>query len=145
MIATGKGRRRDALTTGVQDRIVLLIDGWKEEWGVFNASALERKVASCLGIRCTRQGLLKKEAIRTAFDHRKAMADKPAKVKSADAVVLEQRINRLEQLLADKTAQVEQLQELLIRFRYNAKLMGLPADRLERPIAPLTSHTENSA
>lgn len=145
MSATDKGRKRDALTTGVQDRVVLLIDGWKEEWGTFNASALERKVASCLGIRCTRQGLLKKEAIRAAFDRRKATADKPVKNKSAEAVVLEQRINRLERLLADKTAQVDHLQELLIRFRYNAKLMGLPADRLERPIAPLTSRTENSA
>lgn len=145
MSATDKGRKRDALTTGVQDRVVLLIDGWKEEWGTFNASALERKVASCLGIRCTRQGLLKKEAIRAAFERRKATADRPVKHKSAKAVVLEQRIQRLEQLLAAKTTQVDQLQELLIRFRYNAKLMGLPADRLERPIAPLKSRTENSA
>ena len=76
---------------------------------------------------------------------RKAMAGKPTKTKSADAVVLEQRIKRLEQLLADKTDQVDQLQELVIRFRHNAKLMGFPADRLEKPIAPLTSNTENSA
>ncbi len=145
MSANGKGRKRDALTQGVQDRVVLLIDEWKEEWGAFSASALERKVASCLGIRCTRQGLLKKDAIKTAFDRRKAKAGKPAKSKSAEAVVLEQRIKRLEQLLADKTAQVEQLQEMVIRFRHNAKLMGFPADRLERPIAPLISHTENSA
>ena len=145
MSATGKGRKRDALTQGVQDRVVLLIDEWKEEWGAFSASALERKVANSLGIRCTRQGLMKKEAIRTAFDRRKAMAGKPTKTKSADAVVLEQRIKRLEQLLADKTDQVDQLQELVIRFRHNAKLMGFPADRLEKPIAPLTSNTENSA
>ena len=83
MSATGKGRKRDALTQGVQDRVVLLIDEWKEEWGAFSASALERKVASCLGIRCTRQGLLKKDAIKTAFDRRKAKAGKPAKSKSA--------------------------------------------------------------
>ncbi|MFI8666326.1 hypothetical protein ACIGGE_07820 [Qipengyuania sp. NPDC077410] len=145
MSATGKGRKRDALTQGVQDRVVLLIEEWKEEWGAFSASALERKVASCLGIRCTRQGLLKKDAIKTAFDRRKAKAGKPANSKSAEAVVLEQRIKRLEQLLAEKTAQVEQLQEMVIRFRHNAKLMGFPADRLERPIAPLISHTENSA
>jgi len=145
-MSTGnKGRKRHALTTSVQDQVVLLIDGWKLEWGAFSASALERKVTCCLGIKCTRQGLLKKEAIKAAFDRRIALAEKPANTKSADAVVLQQRVDRLEQLLAKKSAQVDQLQELLIRFRYNAKLMGLPAERLEIPIAPLTSPTQSSA
>jgi hypothetical protein len=125
---------------------VLLINGWKEdEWGPLNGSALERKVTCCIGIRCTRQGLLKKKAIKDAFDRRIALAGKPAKAQSADAVVFEQRIDRLEQRLAEKTAQVEQLQELVILFRYNAKLLGLPAERLERPIAPLTGRAENPA
>ncbi len=143
MSTTGKGRKRDALTTGVQDRIVLLIEGWKPEWGAFSASALERKVTYCLGIKCTRQGLLKKETIKAAFDSRMGLAGKPAKQRSADEVVLQQRIDRLEQLLADKTRQVDQLQELLIRFRYNAKLMGLPVEQLEAPVAPLTARKQD--
>lgn len=143
MSALGKGRKRDALTSGVQDRVVLLIEEWKDEWGTFSATALERKVAEHLGIRCTRQGLLKKETIKTAFDRRKTMAGKKIRTRSAEAMVLEQRIGRLERLLAEKTAQVERFQELLIRIRYNSKAIGISNDRLEAPIPPLTVKNES--
>lgn len=139
-----KNRKRDALTTSVQDRIVLLIQGWKPEWGDFSASALERKVTRCLGISCTRQGLLKKEAIKAAFDERLKLGTKKAKVKSADVVVLQQRIDRLEEKLAQKVEENERLQELIIRHRHNAKLIGIPAERLEAPIAPLVSGISRS-
>ena len=47
MSATDKGRKRDALTTGVQDRVVLLIDGWKHiEWHrVFGNRTLPEVIA----------------------------------------------------------------------------------------------------
>lgn len=139
-----KNRKRDALTTGVQDRIVLLIQGWKPEWGDFNASALERKVACCLGISCTRQGLLKKDAIKAAFDERMKLGANTPKEKSADVVVLQQRIERLEKELAGKQEKIDELQEVVTRYRYNAKLMGLSAERLEAPIAPLVGSNRKS-
>lgn len=133
-----KNRKRDALTQGIQDRIVLLIQGWKPEWGDFNASALERKVTCCLGIACTRQGLLKKEGIKAAFEERIKLGTKRPKEKSADVVLLQQRIKRLEDRLAEAEKKSEALTEVVTRFRHNARLMGLAAERLEAPIAPLT-------
>lgn len=138
-----KQRRRIALTTGLQDRIVLLIEGWKPEWELFSGSALERKVASCLGIPCTRQGLLKKKRIKAAFDERMKLKGKEPKAKSAEVTVLERSNKRLAAELAESKAQVEHLQELVTRFRFNARNMGIPVDRLEQPIAPLTGTQEN--
>jgi hypothetical protein len=146
MSTDGKGRTRDALTTGIQDQIVDLIKGWKPDWEDFSASALERKVTCCLGINCTRQGLLKKDAIRAAFNERIALkTKKPAKQKSADVVVLQQRITRLENQLAERGREVVALQEMVVRYRHNAKYLGLPAERLEAPIAPRVTPVEAKA
>ena len=144
MIDKPKQRKRDALTQSVQDKVVLLIQGWKPEWGQFNGSALERKVSCCLGITCTRQGLLKKQSIKDAFDERIKLGDKQPRQKSPETVVLQQRIDHLEKLLEEKTGQVDHLQEVITRFRYNAKLMGIPVERLETPIAPLVGRTRGS-
>ncbi len=143
MTDTPKQRRRVALTTSVQDKIVLLIEGWKPEWGKFSGSALERKVASCLGIPCTRQGLLKKDRIKDAFDERMKLKGKQPKAKSAEVTVIEQRNERLKSQLDERDTQVEHLQELVTRFRFNAKNMGIPVERLEQPIAPLTGKRDN--
>lgn len=139
-------RTRDLLTDAVQDQIVLLIQRWKADWGVFNASALERKVNTCLGIRCTRQGMMKKDRIKEAFDERlKAKDRQQPKEKSADVIVLETRIGQLEKEVAAKDAKINELQEVVIRFRANAKAIGIPADRLEAPIAPLTAGIDRRA
>lgn len=45
----------------------------------------------------------------------------------------------------EKSGQVDNLQEVVTRFRYNAKLMGIPVERLEAPIAPLVGRTQDSA
>lgn len=140
------GRSRDALTTGVQDRIVLMIQGWKIDWGEFNASALERKVSSCLQITCTRQGLMKKEAIKQAFDARMNLVGKaPPRTKPADEIVLRQRIDRVEGDLAKAKTKIEQLEELVARQRFNAKMVGIPTGRLEQPIAPLAGQDGKTA
>lgn len=133
------GRKRDALTQGVQDQIVALIERWKPDWGDLNASALERKVAGCLKISCTRQGLLKKDAIREAFEKRsqELKSGKAPKEKGADVVVLQRRIDSLEKELEARTKKVDELQEVVVRFRHHAKAMGIPPERFEAPIAPL--------
>ena len=140
-----KQRKRDAITTSVEDKVVLILEGWKPEWGRLSQSALERKVTNCLGIACTRQGLLKRDRIKTAFDERIKLGDRQPKPKSAEVVVLQQRIDRLEKLLREKTDQVDNLHEVVTRFRYNAKLMGLPVERLEAPIAPLVGRGGKTA
>lgn len=138
-------RKRDAITTSIEDKVVLILEGWKPEWGRLSASALERKVTNCLGIACTRQGLLKRDRIKTAFDERMKLGEKQPKPKSAEATVLQQRIDRLEKLLQEKTDQVDNLHEVVTRFRYNAKLMGIPVERLEAPIAPLVGRGGKTA
>lgn len=138
------GRKRDALTQGVQDQVILLIERWKPDWGDLNATNLERKVSGCLKITCTRQGLLKKGAIKAAFDKQLSILNsgaKPPITKSADIVVLQQRIDRIEKENAEKTAKIDELQEVIVRFRANAKSMGIPTERFEAPIAPLIGGT----
>lgn len=140
-----KQRKRDAITTSVEDKVVLILEGWKQDWGKLSASALERKVASCLGIACTRQGLLKNKRIKAAFDERMKLGEKQPQPKSAEATVLQQRIDRLERQLEEKSGQVDNLHEVVTRFRYNAKLMGIPVERLGAPIAPLVGQSGKKA
>lgn len=133
-----KNRSRDALTEGVQDRIVLLIQRWKADYGKFSASALERKVNASLGIKCTRQGLMKKDRIRAAFDERMRVQEgKQPTAKSGDVIMLEQRIERLERDVAERDTKIAELQEIVVRFRANAKAIGIAAQRLEAPLSPL--------
>lgn len=140
------GRKREALTQGVQDQIVLLIERWKPDWGDLNGSTLERKVSGCLKITCTRQGLLQKTAIKDAFEKQQSVlrGGKPEKTKSADVVVLQQRIDRLEKEGREKTAKIDELQEVVVRFRANAKAMGIPTERFEAPIAPLRQDSKTA-
>jgi hypothetical protein len=131
-------RKREALTDAVQDRIILLIQRWKDDWGALNASSLERKVNTCLGIKCTRQGLMKKPRIEEAFNERlKIKGGKQPQSKSAEVILLEQRIRALESDVETRDAKIIELQEIVVRYRANAKAMGIQAGRLEAPIAPL--------
>lgn len=133
-------RKREALTPAVVERIVLLIDRWKPDWGPISASALERKVKAQLKTSCTRQGMLKKDLIADALNRRldEARSGKPLrKLVPGDVALLQQRIAALEKRNEEKEIELERHRELIARFRHNARNLGILIDRLEQPLVPL--------
>lgn len=134
-----KGRKREPITPAREAEIIHLIEAWDATANPFNREALTRAVECRLGFTVTRQGLMKRDAIRNAFEDRQkeillGQPLKPAKDPLEDRY--ERRVKQLIDEFDQAKATIENFKELFARYRYNANQHGLSRERLEAPIPP---------
>jgi len=134
-----EGRRRERITPAREKDIIRIITDWDAEFHKLTAVALERTVAAQLGFTVSRQGMMKRDPIKKAFETRVieigAGQAKP-KVKEPLEDVYERRIQELKVEIAEKDRTIEAFKETFVRYRYNANRMGFKREALEAPIPP---------
>lgn len=144
------GRRRDRITPALEDRIVRIAEAWQASWGEMTASAFARRVGDILGIRCTRQGLLKRKAVADAFEaQQRALKGSDGKPKrSSDIEILLARVKAREATIAARDEEIRLLRQAIVRHRYNARNRGVSEFELEAPMplmnSPLERHPKPS-
>jgi hypothetical protein len=140
-----KGRTRDLITPAREEDIVEIIQAWNSSvLGDLTGPKLEATVQTRLGIRCTRQGLLKRPNIRKAFDDRinQQTAGKPAR--PVEVQVLQQRLAAKDGEIAELKRQLSNCKELLVRHYHNARGRLTQAE-LDAPMVALLRPAEDDA
>lgn len=134
---TGERMRTYAQITPSREREVIeIIDTWDPRKRL-TREELVRRVKQTMGLQVSRQGLMKREAIRNAFLRREKIicGDKPPRAKPDPLeVVLERRIEELQKQVADRDEQIDRFKQLFITHRYNAQQLGISPEMLEMPI-----------
>ena len=138
------GRPRDRITPALEDRIVRIAEAWQASWGEMTASAFARRVGDTLGIRCTRQGLLKRKAVADAFEaQREALKEGGGKPKrSSDVEMLLARVKAREATIAARDEEIRLLKQTIVRHHYNARNRGVSEMELEAPMPPINVPAE---
>ncbi|MCL6250392.1 hypothetical protein M3P36_04925 [Altererythrobacter sp. KTW20L] len=134
-----KGRKRERITSAREKDIIQIIRDWNAETHKLTAVALERAVASQLGFTVSRQGMMKRDHIKTAFDARVleiGLGQAKPKTKEPLEDMFERRIKALKEEVAEKDRAIEGFKETFVRYRYNAMRMGFKREALEAPIPP---------
>lgn len=133
--ARTRGRDRDRITPAMEDRILGILREWK---GPLTGDAFAARVSDTLRIKCTRQGLLKRETIRTAFDEKRKELEggSPKPKRPAEIDLLLERVKAKEAIIAAKDEQIRLLKQTIVRHHYNARDRGISETDLEKPIPP---------
>lgn len=138
------GRPRDRITPALEDRIVRIAEAWQTSWGEMTASAFARRVGDTLGIRCTRQGLLKRKAVADAFEaQRRALKGREGRQKRSNEVeILLARVKAREATIAARDEEIRLLRQIIVRHHYNARNRGVSEVELEAPMPPINVPAE---
>lgn len=134
-----KSRRREYITDAREAQIIILIDEWDEKIGPLSQEALVRRIKCKMDLTFSRQGLMKRTAIKAAFVRREKEINgshKPRVEKEPLIVKLDRQIESLRQEVSDRDKIISNYEELFITYRYNARQLGIPRERLEAPIPP---------
>ena len=131
------GRRREQITQCRELEIIEVIDNWSLSNGKLSREALARTVCNGLNFQITRQGLMKREAIRKAYLRKElelSAGCAPRSDKEPLTVMLERRIEELLSLVADRDGDLARYKALFVTYHYNARHLGISTERLEQPI-----------
>ena len=141
---TGKKTREPI--TELRERLVIdMIINWDPTKKPLTREALTRRVNCSLGFSVTRQGLMKRDAIRDAYNLREKeiTGDKPARAdKEPFMGMLERQIENLKREATSKDKEITGYKELFVRIRHNARQMGIAMSALEAPVPRRTQPEE---
>lgn len=141
-----KGRKREPITDAREAAIIALIDDWNPAKAALTREGLVKRIQCKLGLTFTRQGLMKRDAIRLAFERREKEIDggaKPRAEKEPLEIVLERRIEELKATVEKQDATIKSYEALFLTYRYNARQHGITTAQLEAPI-PARDQPEGS-
>ena len=134
-----KKRKREPITETRELDILEIINSWNAVTHKFTREALTRRVTCQLGFAVTRQGLMKRPKIKDAFEarEREFNAGMPVRApKEALEEMYERRHNEMKAKLDSANNTISNFKELFVRYRYNARQLGIRGDQLEAPIPP---------
>jgi hypothetical protein len=129
--------RREQITESRERAAIDLIDNWDPAKARLSRQALARAVQERLGFKVTRQGLMKRAKIREAYSRREKdlQTGRTSRAQREPlAAILERRIAELEDLVRDKEVTISSYKELFVTYRYNARQLGISAEKLEAQI-----------
>lgn len=134
-----QSKKRTPITDMIEAGIIALINDWDNSRKALTQESLVCGVKCKMGYEFTRQGLMKREPIRLAFQKRvnelhgntRAPANKEALVD-----ILERRIGEMTLELAEKDKLLSEYKELFALYRFNAHRLGIATSEFEAPIAP---------
>lgn len=132
-------RKREKITEAREIDIISIIDAWDPSEAPFTREGLVRRVKLKLGLEYSRQGLMKRDAIRAAFERRTKEVGghaQPRSDKEPVTVTLERRYEGLRAKLAMQEEVIQRYKELFLTYRHNARQLGIRRDQLEAPILP---------
>lgn len=134
-----KGRKRESITDAVEMNVIAIIDGWDPSESPLTQSGLERRVKDELNMTLTRQGLMKRDNIRLAFEARDKEINGEAKPKAENeplTVILERRVAEIAADMRKKDEAIANYKVMFATYRYNARQLGITREQLEAPIPP---------
>lgn len=102
---------------------------------VGDRSAPMRRGWSALG--GTRQGMMKRDAIKTAFERRlkEIAGDRPPRAEAEPlVVVLGRQVEDLKEQVASRDKQINAFKQLFVTYRYNAQQLGITPEQLDQLI-----------
>lgn len=134
-----KGRKREPITPTRERDILEIIHNWDAIKTKLTREALVKRVTCQLGFVVTRQGLMKRDPIRKAYEEREREileGQAISKPKEPLEEMYQRRLKAKDEELERAKKKIASFEELFIRYRYNANLIGVDPARLEAPIPP---------
>lgn len=134
-----KSRRREHITEAREAQIIILIDEWDNEKTPLSQEALVRRIKCKMGLCFSRQGLMKRTAIKDAFLRREKeiKGSRGTKVEKEPIIEkLDRQIENLKRDVAERDKIINNYEEMFVTYRYNARQLGIPREQLEAPIPP---------
>jgi hypothetical protein len=133
------GHSRKIITGTREQDIIDIILNWDATKDKLTREGLVKRVTCKLGFTVTRQGLMKRDAIRKAYEEReREIAEGQALRNPREPLeeMYERRLKAKNEELEKAKAKIATYEELFVRYRYNANLIGIDPARLEAPILP---------
>lgn len=137
-------KKYEQITPSRERQIIEIIDTWDAKKKKLTREELVRRVKCVMGLEFSRQGLMKRPDIKTAFDRREKeiTGGKPPRAEAEPlVVVLERQVEDLKAQVADRDKQIDSLNQLFVTYRYNAQQLGITPEQLEKAI-PARGQTE---
>lgn len=134
-----QGKKRTPITDVIEAGIIALINDWDPGRKPLTQESLVCGVKCRMGYDFTRQGLMKREPIRLAFQKRVDEIQggtKSSAPKEPLVDILERRISDMTLELAEKDRILAEYKELFVLHLYNAHLLGITQAQLEAPARP---------
>ena len=134
-----KGRKREPITETRERDIIEIIRNWDATKTKLTREGLVNRVTCQLGFTVTRQGLMKREAIRKAYEEREREIHEGQAISNPKEPLEEmyqRRLKAKDEELAQAKKKIAAFEELFVRYRYNAIQMGIDPARLEAPVLP---------
>ena len=134
-----KGRKREPITESREQEIIELIRRWDATRKKLTREGLTEMVGRCLGFTVTRQGLMKRDKIRKAYEEREREILEGQAISNPKEPLEEmyqRRLKAKDEELAQAKKKIAAFEELFVRYRYNAIQMGVDPTRLEAPVVP---------
>ena len=134
-----KGRKREPITESREQDIIDLIRRWDATRKKLTREGLTEMVGRCLGFTVTRQGLMKRDKIRKAYEEREREILEGQAISNPKEPLEEmyqRRLKAKDEELEQAKKKIAGFEELFVRYRYNAIQIGIDPARLEAPIPP---------
>lgn len=134
-----QGKKRTPITDLIEAGIIALINDWDPGRKPLTQESLVCGVKCRMGYDFTRQGLMKREPIRLAFQKRVDEiqgSTKSSAPKEPLVDILERRISEMTLELEEKEKILADYKELFAIYRYNARRLGITEAQLQAPISP---------
>jgi hypothetical protein len=134
-----QGKKRTPITDIIEAGIIALINDWDPERKPLTQESLVCGVKCRMGYEFSRQGLMKREPIRLAFQKRVDEIHgntRSSATKEPLVDILERRISEMIRELAEKDRIISDYKEMFALHRYNARQLGISEAQLQAPISP---------
>ena len=134
-----KGRKRESISDTRERDIIEIIRRWDATKTKLTREGLVKRVSCQLGFVVTRQGLMKRDPIRKAYEEREreilegqAISDPKEPLEE----IYQRRLKAKDEELEKAKKKIAAFEELFVRYRYNAIQIGIDPARLEAPVLP---------
>lgn len=134
-----KGRKREPITESREQDIIDLIRRWDAIKAKLTREGLVKQVTDQLGFTVTRQGLMKRDKIRKAYEEREREILEGQAISNPKEPLEEmyqRRLKAKDEELAQAKKKIAGFEDLFVRYRYNAIQIGVDPARLEAPVVP---------
>lgn len=141
-----KGRKRETITDTRERDIIEIIRSWDATKTKLTREGLVKRVTCQFGFVVTRQGLMKRDAIRKAYEERdREILEGQALSNPKEPLeeMFQRRLKAKDEELEKAKKTIIAFEELFVRYRYNATRIGIDPAKLEVPI-PLRNAGEGS-
>lgn len=134
-----KGRKRESITESREQDIIDLIRRWDATKARLTREGLVKRVSCQLGFTVTRQGLMKRDKIKKAYEEREREILEGQAISNPKEPLedmYQRRLKAKDEELAQAKKKIAAFEELFVRYRYNAIQIGIDPARLEASVVP---------